>query len=50
MNILPEKKGYRIKNVYYSNENGEIVKSNLKILENEELHYSRFFRRNRYSL
>lgn len=42
---LPEKKGYRIKNIYYSNEQGEIVKSNLKMLENEELHYSRFFRR-----
>jgi hypothetical protein len=44
MKRLPEKKGYRIRNIYYSNENGEILKSNLKNLEKEELHYSRFFR------
>lgn len=47
MKTLPEKKGYRIRNIYYSNENGEIVKSSLKNLEKEELHYSRFFRRNK---
>jgi len=46
MKSLPEKKGYKIKNIYYSNENGVIVKSNLINLENEELHYSRFFRIN----
>jgi hypothetical protein len=45
MKILPEKKGYIIKNVYYSNNNGDIVKSSLKILENEELHYSRYYKR-----
>lgn len=45
MKVLPEKKGYRIRNIYYSNENGEIVKSSLKNLEKEELHYSRFFRK-----
>ncbi len=47
MQILPEKKGYRIKNIYYSNENGVIVKSSLTNLQKEELHYSRFFRKNR---
>jgi cytidine deaminase len=47
MKILPEKKGYRIRNIYYSNENGEIAKSSLKNLEKEELHYSRFFRQNK---
>lgn len=47
MKVLPEKKGYRIKNIYYSNENGEIIKSNLKNLEKEEIHYSRFFRKNK---
>ena len=47
MKSLPEKKGYKIKNIYYSNENGVIVKSNLRNLENEELHYSRFFRINK---
>jgi hypothetical protein len=46
MKYLPEKKGYKIKNIYYSNENGDIVKSNITKLENEELHYSRFFRKN----
>jgi hypothetical protein len=45
MKTLPEKKGYRIKNIYYSNENGQIVKSSIKTLENEELHISRFYRR-----
>lgn len=44
MKVLPEKKGYRITNIYFSNENGDIVKSNIKSLEKEELHYSRFFR------
>ena len=48
MRILPEKKGYRIRNIYYSNENGEIVKSSLTNLQKEELHYSRFFRKNKY--
>ena len=50
MRVLPQKKGYRIRNIYYSNENGEIIKSSLQNLEKEELHYSRFFRRNKYSL
>jgi cytidine deaminase len=48
MRILPEKKGYRIKHIYYSNYEGVIVKSSLHQLENEELHYSRFFRKNKY--
>lgn len=43
--ILPEKKGYKIKNIYYSDDDGKIVKSNLKTLENDELHYSRYYRR-----
>jgi ribosomal protein L28 len=45
MKTLPEKKGYKIKNVYYSNDNGVIIRSNIKSLESEELHYSRFYRR-----
>ena len=43
--ILPEKKGYKIKNIYYSNDNGEIIKTNIKNLENEEQHYSKFYRK-----
>lgn len=42
--VLPEKKGYKIKNIYYSDDNENIVKSNLKTLENEELHYSKYYR------
>lgn len=47
MRLLPEKKGYRIKYIYYSNNHGDIIKRSLDNLENDELHYSRFFRRNR---
>ena len=46
---LPEKKGYKIKNIYYSDENGEIIKSSLKNLGLENLHYSKFFRQRRAS-
>ena len=44
MRYLPQKKGYKIKNIFYSNDNGEIVKSSLNNLENEVFHYSRFYR------
>lgn len=47
MKTLPLKKGYKIKKIYYSDENGNIIKSNLKILESEEQHLSRFFRQNK---
>lgn len=46
MKFLPEKKGYKIKNIYYSNNNGDIVKSNFQILEKDEEHFSRFYRQN----
>ena len=46
MNIFPEKLGYKIKHVYYSDNNGNIVKSNLQTLDNEEKHISRFYRKN----
>jgi hypothetical protein len=45
MKRIPEKKGYKIENVYYSDENGNIIKTNLKILDSEEKHYSKYFRR-----
>lgn len=45
LKILPEKKGYKIKHIYYSDDNEKIVKTNLRTLENEELHYSRYYRR-----
>lgn len=42
---LPVKKGYKIKNIYYSDSNENIVKTNINKLEKEELHYTRFFRK-----
>jgi hypothetical protein len=45
MRSFPPKKGYKIRNIYYSDDCGNIVKSSLNILEKEEQHYSRFYRR-----
>jgi cytidine deaminase len=45
MQKIPEKKGYKIENIYYSDENGNIIKTNLKKLESEDKHYSKYFRR-----
>ena len=45
MKFLPEKKGYRIKYIYYSNDNGDIVKYSLKNLANQDLHYSSFIKK-----
>ncbi len=45
MTYLPEKKGYKIKSIYYSNNDGTIIKTDLQTLEKEEKHYSRFYRR-----
>jgi hypothetical protein len=46
MTYFPEKKGYKIKTIYYSNNDGDIIKTDLQTLEKEEKHYSRFYRRN----
>jgi hypothetical protein len=45
MKIFPEKLGYKVKHIYYSDNNGDIVKSDLKSLDNEEKHISRFYRK-----
>ena len=45
MRQIPEKKGYKIQNIYYSDGEGNIVRTTLNVLENEEQHYSRFYRR-----
>ena len=50
MKILPIKLGYKIQNIYYSNENGEIIKTSLTSLDNEDKHYSRFYRRHQFNL
>ncbi len=38
---MPQKKGYKIHRIYYSNENGEIVNTTLNALLKQELHHSR---------
>jgi hypothetical protein len=45
MKKFPPKKGYKIDNVYYSDSKGDIIKTNLKSLNEEEKHYSHYFRR-----
>lgn len=45
MREIPEKKGYKIQHIYYSDSDGSIVKTNLSSLMNEEQHYSRFYRK-----
>ena len=44
LSIIPKKKGYKIENIYYSDENGDIIKTNLHTLENSEQHYSKYYR------
>ncbi len=46
MKKLPQKKGYKIQNIYYSDSEGNIIKTSLTTLDNEEKHYSRFYRQN----
>ena len=45
MKRIPEKKGYKLQNIYYSDGEGNLVRTTLDILENEEQHISRFYRR-----
>jgi len=47
MKILPEKKGYKINNIYYSDNNGEIIKTNIKCLDSTEYHFSKYYNRNK---
>ena len=44
MEIIPEKKGYKLQNIYYSDDKGNIIKTSLNILKNEKQHYSRYYR------
>uniref|UniRef100_A0A6C0HZS0 CMP/dCMP-type deaminase domain-containing protein n=1 Tax=viral metagenome TaxID=1070528 RepID=A0A6C0HZS0_9ZZZZ len=44
LNILPKKRGYHIQDIYYSNTYGEIIKTTLGKLENEEKHISQYYR------
>ncbi len=45
MKRLSIKKGYKIQNVYYSDNNENIVKTTLYDLENDEKHYSKYYRK-----
>ena len=44
METIPEKKGYKLQNIYYSDDKGNIIKTSLNILKNEEHHYTRYYR------
>jgi hypothetical protein len=44
METIPERKGYKLQNIYYSDDKGNINKTSLNILKNEEHHYSRYYR------
>jgi cytidine deaminase len=50
MRIFPPKKGYKIHYIYYSDGEGKIVKTTLSSLENEEKHYSRYYRQRKHAL
>ena len=39
--IIPLKKDYKIKEIYYSNSEGNIIKTSLENLDKEEYHYTR---------
>lgn len=44
MKFLSEQKGYKIKHVFYTDNNCNIIQTDLKQLENEPQHYSLFYR------
>ena len=44
MKILPRKKGYNIQNIYYSDNSGSIIKTTLSQLDNEEKHFTQYYR------
>ena len=49
MQTLPQKKGYLIKNIFYSNENGNIIKTNLnEMIDNKDFHISRYYRNHHF--
>jgi cytidine deaminase len=44
MKKMPQKIGYKIENIYYSNSDGAIIKTKLKYLDLEEKHFSKFYK------
>ena len=45
MNHIPCQKGYKLRNIYYSDSDGIIIKTNLNKLQYDEQHYSKFYRK-----
>jgi len=44
LSTMPQKKGYVIKNIYYSNSEGIIIKTNLKsLIDTRDFHISRYY-------
>lgn len=48
MKTLPQKLGYNVQRVYYSNSDGYIVKTSLAQLDADEKHFSRFTKQCKY--
>ena len=48
MDFLPEKKGYKLQNIYYSESSGNIIKTTLNNLKMEEPHYSKYSKYNKH--
>ena len=48
MDFLPEKKGYKLQNIYYSESSGSITKTTLNNLKMEEPHYSKYSKYNKH--
>ena len=46
MQNIPKKYGFKIKNVLYSDQNGNIVKTTLNELVNAEQHVTKYYRNN----
>ena len=44
MRYIPESKGYKLKSIYYSNNVGQIVETNLANLETDPQHYTRYYK------
>lgn len=43
LNKIPQKMGYALKAIYYSDGNGNIVRTSLRVLEKEEKHHTRLY-------
>ena len=44
MQTIPQSKGYKIKHIYYSDCNGDIVETNLSQLEAEEPYFTKYYK------